>query len=318
MTPSVLTMRMRPLGNTGIQVSEIGLGAMQLGNHEWHGPSEEKSLLIVDEAIRLGCTFIDTSPIYAYGRSEQLLGRALRGRRGEVVLCTKFGVWPDATLDYSADRIEESVEDSLERLGTDYLDILLFHGLPPERDADALAPHYKVLQRLVDSGMVKTYGMSYEPQTSDELRGFVEDGGVSCFELRFNPLYQHTAALFEQLVSSGVGLIGNVPLESGWLSGKYDASSSFDIARDRWSASDIAHRAELVAEFRTLLPAGVSMPQAALAYILSRPEISTIIPGTKTVGQLLANCAAAELELQQQTIDAIRGLGAETTDRLPW
>lgn len=310
-------MRTRPLGQTGIEVSEIGFGAMQLGNHEWNGPDTDESIQLVHEAISVGCTFIDTSPVYAYGRSEQILGQALAGRRNEVVICTKFGVWPDATLDYSADRIEESVAGSLERLGTDYLDVVLFHGLPPDRSAAGLSAHYKALQGLVDAGMVRTYGMSFEPPTPDELRRYVEEGGVSCFEFRFNPLAQHTIALFPELRKQGVGLIGNVPLESGWLSGKYDARSTFDVARDRWTRADIAHRAALVDELRAMLPAGMSLPQASLAFILAQPEVSTIIPGIKSSEQLKTNREAAELVLDYELVAAIRALGTNRAE-LPW
>jgi aryl-alcohol dehydrogenase-like predicted oxidoreductase len=311
-------MRTRALGTTGIEASEIGFGAMQLGNHEWNGPEQDEAIRLVHEAIRVGCTFIDTSPVYAYGRSEQILGQALAGRRDEVVICTKFGVWPDATLDYSADRIEESVAGSLERMRTDHLDVLLFHGLPPDRSAAGLSAHYKALQGLVDSGMVRTYGMSFEPPSADELRRYVEEGGVSCFEFRFNPLAQRTAALFPELRRLGVGLIGNVPLESGWLSGKYDASSTFDVARARWTDEDIAHRAKLVAELRAIVPEGVGLAEASLAFILAQPEVSTIIPGTKSLEQLHANAEAANVRLPDDVVEAIRALGASKTDELPW
>lgn len=308
-------MRTRKLGKTGIEVSEIGFGAMQLGNHEWNGPDTEESVKLISEAIDLGCTFIDTSPVYAYGRSEQILGQALAGRRNELVICTKFGVWPDATLDYSADRIEESVTGSLERLQTDYLDVILFHGLPPDRTAAGLAEHYKALQRLVDSKMVRTYGMSFEPPNPQELKRYVEEGGVSCFEFRFNPLAQHTKALFPELQKQGVGLIGNVPLESGWLSGKYDATSTFDTARDRWTTADIAHRAALVEELKALLPQGMSLPQASLAFIKAQQEVSTIIPGIKSSEQLKTNCE--ELALPDELVAAISALGSDK-EELPW
>lgn len=310
-------MRTRKLGQTGIEASEIGFGAMQLGNHEWNGPDEDEAIQLVHEAIRVGCTFIDTSPVYAYGRSEQILGQALAGRRSEVVLCTKFGVWPDATLDYDADRIEESVAGSLERMRTDHLDVLLFHGLPPDRTAAGLQAHYKALQRLKDSGMVRAYGMSFEPPNPDELRRYVEEGGVSCFEFRFNPLAQRTSALLPELARLEVGLIVNVPLESGWLSGKYDATSTFDVARDRWTPADIELRATLVEELRALLPDGMSLPQASLAFILAQPEVSTIIPGIKSGEQLRTNREAAELVLDDELVAAVRALGADRAE-LPW
>src|SRR5262249_42870090 len=114
-------MKKRVLGTTGIEVSEIGLGAWQLGEESWNGPGAEDSLQCVDEALALGRTFVDTAPGCAGGRSEELVGQALAGRRDEVVLCTKFGYWPDRRPDHDAARIEESVEQSLRRLRTDYV-----------------------------------------------------------------------------------------------------------------------------------------------------------------------------------------------------
>jgi aryl-alcohol dehydrogenase-like predicted oxidoreductase len=107
-------------------------------------------------------------------------------------------------------------------------------------------------------------------------------------------------------------------LEAGWLSGRYDATSTFDAARARWTPEDIAHRAELVDELRTILPNGISMPQATLAFILAHHEVSTIIPGIKSIDQLHANRGAAELTLSDDVIEAIHALGAKKTEELPW
>ncbi|WP_020577738.1 aldo/keto reductase [Actinopolymorpha alba] len=311
-------MRTRKLGDTGIEVSEIGVGAMQFGAANWRGPETEECVAIIDEAIRLGATFIDTAPAYAGGRSEEILGLALEGRRDQVVLCTKFGVWPD-TIDFSADRIEESVEASLRRLRTDYLDVLLVHSPPSDVMDGTSAPHYRVLQRLKDSGVIRAYGVSGRDDTAAEIRMIAETTGSQAIEMRFNALYQEPAAAFEQAAKSGVGLIIKVPLESGWLSGKYAATSVFDEARSRWSAEDIARRARLVEEFQALLPAGVSTAPAALSHILAQPEVSTVAPGTKSLAQLRENVAAADVVLPDDTLAALRALGSTHADnRLPW
>jgi aryl-alcohol dehydrogenase-like predicted oxidoreductase len=312
-------MRTRPLGASGIDVSQIGVGAWQFGSTEWNGPDEDECVAIVDEAISQGATFIDTAPAYAGGRSEEILGRALQGRRDQVVLCTKFGYWADAPADYSADRIEESVELSLRRLRTDYVDVLLIHSPPFEVMDGTSAPHYRVLQRLQDAGTIRAYGVSGRDDTSTEITKIVETTGSKAIEIRFNALYQEPAASFEQAAKAGVGLIVKVPLESGWLSGKYTATSTFDEARSRWSPDDIARRAALVEEFQALLPAGVSTAHGALSHILARPEVSTVVPGTKSLAQLRDNLAAATLTLPEATLDAIRGLGrTHAADPLPW
>jgi aryl-alcohol dehydrogenase-like predicted oxidoreductase len=317
-------MKTRHLGDSGIEVSEIGVGAMQFGSPAWRGPEEDECIAIVDEAIRLGATFIDTAPSYARGRSEEILGHALQGRRDQVVLCTKFGVWPDGvwpdvTIDYTTDRIEESVEASLRRLRTDYIDVLLFHGLPEEDRQRVVGDGAKVFQRLVESRTIRTYGLSHTPRSVQELHALVELTGCRCLEVRFNVLCQGPQEIFAEAARLGIGLIINVPLESGWLSGKYNASSEFDGLRSRWSPGDIARRAALVEAFQSLLPSGVSTPHAALSYILAQPEVSTIIPGTKSIAQLRDNLSAADVALSQRTLAAIREIGRDHAGNpLPW
>src|SRR5579875_1274671 len=212
-------MDRRTLGNTGIEVSEIGLGAWQLGAYrEWDGPDEAESVRIVEEALHLGCTFIDTASPYADGRSEEYLGRALAGRRQQVVICTKFGFWaPGYQEDHSADRIEEAVELSLRRLRTDYLDILLFHG-PPE-DFGGTPRHWEIMRGLVDTGVVRAYGVSVGGGSSAQIRHAVDTTGAQVIEVAYNAIRQEPSLAFDHAARAGVGLIANAPLESGWLSG---------------------------------------------------------------------------------------------------
>ncbi len=312
-------MKTRPLGATDIAASEIGLGAWQFGETAWNGPAEDECAAIVDEAIRVGVTFIDTAPAYAGGRSEEILGQVLEGRRDQVVLCTKFGYWADGQADYAADRIEESVEQSLRRLRTDHLDVLLIHSPSFEVMDGTTARHYGVLQRLRDSGVIGAYGVSGQADTAAEIRRIAETTGSQAIEIRFNALYQEPAAAFEEAAKAGIGLIVKVPLESGWLSGRYSATSTFDGTRGRWSPEEITRRAAMVAEFEAVLPEGVSTPHGALAHILAQPEVSTVIPGTKSLAQLRDNVAAAKVRLPQEALDAIRGLGrTHATDPLPW
>lgn len=246
-------MKRRSLGNSGIEVSELGIGTHQFGAADWGGPDEEACAEIIDEAIKLGATFIDTAPDYACGRSEEILGATLQGRRDQVVLCTKFSVASDS-IDHTAYRIEKSVEASLRRLRTDYLDVLLIHSPPREVIDGTSAPHYRVLQRLKDAGVIRAYGVSGRADTAAEIRMISETTGSQVIEVRFNALYQEPVEAFEQAAKAGIGLIIKVPLESGWLSGKYTETSVFDEARSRWTAADITRRARMVDKFQELLP----------------------------------------------------------------
>jgi len=311
-------MKKRVLGRTGIEVSEIGLGAWQLGEESWNGPGEEESLRIVDEALALGCTFVDTAPGYGGGRSEELLGRALAGRRDEVVLCTKFGYWPDRRPDHDAARIEESVEQS-RRLRTNTVDLLLVHSPPDPAVLDVDSPHYSVLERLKASGVIRAYGVSLTDDSGTELRRVLETGS-DAVEVRFNALHQEPLEAIEQAAERGVAVIVKVPLESGSLSGKYRAESTFGDVRSRWTPDEIVRRARLVDEFERLLPSGTSTPHAALQFVLAQPVVSTVIPGAKSLEQLRDNVAATEDSLPPETITAIRELWEEElqSEPLPW
>jgi aryl-alcohol dehydrogenase-like predicted oxidoreductase len=312
-------MRTRPLGTSGIEVAEIGVGAWQFGADDWNGPGEDTCRVIIDEAIRRGATFIDTAPAYGDGESERILGRVLEGRRDQVVLCTKVGFWPGSPPDWSADRIEESVEASLERLRTDYLDVLLIHSPPPEVFDGRRVQHYEVMQRLKDAGVIRAYGISGTVDTASEIRTAADTTGCDAIEIRFNPLHQEPASAFHQASEAGIGLIVKVPLESGWLSGNYGPASTFDGTRSRWSTEDIARRAALVRQFETLLPSEVTTPHGALSHILAHPEVSTVVPGTRSLDHLRNNLAAADVKLPPATLQAIRSMGDSLAeDPLPW
>jgi aryl-alcohol dehydrogenase-like predicted oxidoreductase len=302
-------MNSRALGKTGIQVSEVGVGAWQLGESSWNGPGDQESVRIVEEALVLGCTFVDTAPAYGGGRSEALLGQALAGRRDRVVVCTKFGYWPDRSADFSPERIEESVEASLRRLRTDYLDVLLLHSPPDPGVLDASAPHYGRLERLKSQGVVRAYGVSLTEDSSAELVRVLNTTS-EVVEVRFNALHQEPLAGIQQAARQGLGVIVKVPLESGWLSGRYRAESTFDDVRSRWTREQITRRAGLVRGFERVLPEGTPPARGALRFILAQAAVSTVAPGAKSVGQLRDNVAAADGSLPLDAVAAIRDLWA--------
>src|SRR5512141_3253094 len=125
-------MNLRPFGNTGMNVSEIGLGAWQLANPDWGVNDQSEALKIVQKSLDAGCNFFDTAPGYGGGRSEELLGEGLKFVRKDIILCTKFGHSPDGKSDCSMAAIRPSLEASMKRLQTDYLDIVLMHNPPRE------------------------------------------------------------------------------------------------------------------------------------------------------------------------------------------
>jgi aryl-alcohol dehydrogenase-like predicted oxidoreductase len=306
-------MRTRQFGATGIEVSAIGLGAWQLGrSSQWpEGPDEAQGIRIVHAALDAGVTFIDTAPGYADGRSELTIGRALTGgRRERVVLCTKVGHTPEGGTDWSVDAVGRSVRRSAQRMGTDHLDVVVLHNPPPEVLDGSRSEHYRVLERLRDAGVIRAFGVSVD--AGSEVDTALATSSMTALEVRLSALYQEPWEAVGRAGDRGVGTVVKVPLESGWLSGRYDAGSTFTDVRARWSAEDVALRARLVDELRALLPDGVSLLEGALGFLLAYDAVSTVIPGTRTVQHLTTSVAAASRPLPAQTVDAIRAWYATT------
>ncbi|HEY2981971.1 MAG TPA: aldo/keto reductase [Anaerolineales bacterium] len=312
-------MKRRAFGNTGMNVSEIGLGAWQLANPDWGVSDQNDAVRIVQKSLEAGCTFFDTAPGYGNGVSEEMLGKGLKSVRKDVIICTKFSHYEAGVRDFAAANVRPVLEGSFRRLQTDYVDMLLLHNPPRELMDGRNAPSlYDELEKLKGEGKLREYGVSLDWQV--ELETVVETTNSKALEVFFNALYQEPLPAFPKAKQKGVGLIVKVPLDSGWLSGRYRGDSKFEDVRNRWSPEVIARRAALVEKFAALVPAGTSLAHAALQYCLAQPEISTVIPGAKTVDQALDNFAAADKQLSPETVRAMHALWTKEieSDPLPW
>lgn len=312
-------MQYRVLGKSGLSVSAIGFGAWQLNNPLWGGPDEAASLRLVQAALDGGCNFFDTAPGYGEGASERLLGQALRGRRDAAVICTKFGHSYDGETDFSVANLRPALESSLRRLQTDRVDVLLLHNPPaPLLDGAQAGDLYAELTALQAEGKLRVFGASVD--WAEELGLLSRTTPSGAAEVLFNAFHQEPRRAFAEAESRGLGLIAKVPLDSGWLSGRYDERSRFTGIRERWTPEVVARRATLVREMRTLLPSGLSLPCAALRFVLAHREISTVIPGVKDAAQLEANLAAAAEPLPLEVVAAIRALWQREIagNPLPW
>ena len=278
-------------------VSEIGLGAWQLGvDSGWLSMSGQESAAIVHEALDQGINFFDTAPNYGYGTSETRLGDALKKTdRSRIVINTKFGRTDDGEINFSAEYIRTSLEASLRRLQTDYVDSLIIHNPPFDHLDGNHNAHYETLERIMEEGKIRAYGASLD--TNAEMQLFMNTTNGKVIEAFFNILHQDAGKAFEAAKEKGLGIIVKVPLDSGWLTGKYNAESMFTDIRERWSKQDIETRARLVEEVRKLMQGGSDIGQAAIAFCLAYDAVSTVIPGNKTIAQLRSNLESIKMPL---------------------
>lgn len=324
-------MRIKTLGNTGLKVSEICLGTMTFGGKGFWTAigalDEAASNRIVARAVEAGVNFIDTADVYSEGLSEELTGRAvaaLGAKRSDVVIATKvYGQMGEAPNDRGASRahITDGVHASLKRLGTDYIDLYQIHGL------DLVTPveeTVRALDDLVRQGHIRYIGVSnWSAWTIMKALGVAEQRGWSriaslqaYYSIAGRDLEREVAPL---LAAEGVGLMVWSPLAGGLLSGKYDRDGSgpegsrratFDFPPvDRGRAFACIDAMRAIGESM-----GVSVAQIALAYVLAKPFVTSVIIGARNEEQLSDNLAAVEVTLSEQelaTLDAASQLPLE-------
>lgn len=301
-------------------VSEIGLGTWQLGKDSgWQGMSTKDALGIVESALEYGINFFDTAPNYGYGTSEERLGKALKGvDRSKIVINTKFGHTVSGITNFSSDYIRESLEGSLKRLGVDYVDSLIIHNPPLAYLDGNKNDHYQVLERLMEEGKIKAYGASLD--TYQEMKLFMDTTNAKVIEAFFNMLHQDASRAFDLAIKKEVGIIVKIPLDSGWLSGKYNAESTFDDIRSRWSRQDIQTRANLVNRVMEIVHAKDDLAQKAISFCLAYDAVSTVIPGNASIAQLTSNVASINNPVSRELVEKLEDFYINEVKelKLPW
>jgi aryl-alcohol dehydrogenase-like predicted oxidoreductase len=312
-------MRCRLLGRTPYKVSEVSFGAWAIGG-SWGAVSDEESLAALHKAIDCGVNFIDTADVYGDGRSERLIAKLKKSRKDEIVVATKAGRrLPQQTVEgYNRENLTAWVEESLRNLSTDALDLLQLH-CPPGGVYDR-PDIFGILDDMVRAGKIRYYGVSVE-KVEEALKA-IQYPNVQTVQIIFNCFRQRPAEVFfAQAKQRQVGILARVPLASGLLTGKLGRDSSFpkDDHRNfnrRGEAFDIGETfsgvdydlgLEAVEEIRKLLPAGVSMSQFALRWILMFDAVSCAIPGGKRPEQVAENCQSSELPpLTEEAMAGVR------------
>ncbi len=311
-----VTMHYRTLGKSGLRVSEIGFGLWAAGGDAW-GPTDDQDVLsAIDYTLDHGVNFYDTADVYGWGHSEELLGKAMKGRRDRFIVATKIG-WRDFAGEAgrsaytTGEKLIAGVESNLRRLNTDYIDVIQSH-------IDFRDPTMEIFlegfQRLQQAGKVRAYGVS----TSDfsYLKAFNHDGHCATLQIDYSILNRTAEAdILPYCQEQHIGVIVRGALAMGILAGKFTPDTRFpeNDWRRRWHENEDEYRVflqdlETVEKLRPLAQ-GRTLAQLALQFVLAHPAVSTVIPGIKNIKQAEANLATAALppltleELHQ--IDAI-------------
>jgi len=294
-------MRYRTLGSTGIKVSEVGFGAWAIGGNTHgnsYGPTDDEvSLAAIQKAVELGCNFFDTADVYGHGHSEELLGKAMKGRREDMIIATKVGgdfYHGQPRMNFDSDYVELALEKSLERLGTDYVDLLQMHNPPIQLIRNPKL--YLPFEKLKKLGKIRHYGVSiHNPQEGLEAMKY---GRPKSLQVVFNLFRQEPKEkLFESARERNVGIIAREPLANGFLSGKYNEDSIFppgDIRHNfpREYVRQLTHASE---QLKFLESKQRTLSQASIRFVLDHKEISTVIPGSKVPAQSEQNMKASNL-----------------------
>jgi len=310
-------MQTRVLGSTGVKVSPLCLGAMMFG--AWGNPDHDESIRIIHRALDAGINFIDTADVYSAGESEEIVGKALAGRRENIVLATKahgtMGADPNQQGNSRRWLIREC-ENSLRRLGTDYIDLYQIHRPEPETDVDETLG---ALSDLIRAGKILYAGSSTFPasqivqaQWTAERRGrerFV------CEQPPYSILVRGIEAeVLPVCQQYGMGVIPWSPLAGGWLSGQYRKDAEVPVSRraqrlpHRYDLSLPGNQAKLEAADQLAKladEAGLSLIHLALGFVLSHPAVTAPIIGPRTMEQLESQLGAADVVLDAAILDRI-------------
>jgi aryl-alcohol dehydrogenase-like predicted oxidoreductase len=319
-------MERRILGATGISVGEMALGAMMFG--AGGNPDHDESVRVIHAALDAGINLVDTSDVYSSGESEEIVGRAIKGRRDEVVLATKFGLpmGDDPNRGGGSRRwIIQAAEDSLRRLDTDHIDLYQMHRPDPATDVDETLA---ALSDLVRAGKVRAIGSSTFPaELIVEAQWTAQRRGHQRF-LTEQPRYSilnrvNEAAVLPTARRYGMGVLTYGPLSSGWLSGRADPTRGHrsagagarvfdqDQPANRAKLEVVGRLSELAAQ------AGLALPHLATAFVLAHPAVSAVLLGPRTMEQLEGSLAGAATVLDPDLLDQIDAIVAPGTELNP-
>jgi aryl-alcohol dehydrogenase-like predicted oxidoreductase len=299
----------RAFGRTGWQVSEVGYGMWGMG--AWTGSDDEESLRSLERALTLGCNFFDTAWVYGLGRSERLLGEALRawgskpiGGHASIVATKvppKNMKWPgkaeyDVRDTYPADHIREYTEKSLANLGLESIDVQQLHVWS---DAWASDPGWqRAIETLKREKLIRAFGISVNRWEPNNVMRALETGLVDSVQVVYNIFDQNPEdELFPYCQQHGIAIIARVPLDEGGLTGRLRADSRWpdgDWRNLYFTPRHLAETIERVDRLEVVVPDGMDLPELALRFVLAHPAVTTTIPGMRKLTHVDKNLAVSD------------------------
>jgi aryl-alcohol dehydrogenase-like predicted oxidoreductase len=313
-------MEQRTLGPSGLNVSAVSLGTWAIGGDNWGAVNDDDSIAAIREAIEVGMTFIDTADIYGKGHSEEIVGRAIKGRREQAIIATKAAnrwneqgeVWRDCSYDY----ILQAAQASLKRLQTDTIDVYIIHGPDPNTP---IPETMRALEKLLQDGVVQAVGVSrYNREQIEEAQ--------DCIQLH---VAQYPLNIFRRgeitpilpfCREHSIGVMAYAPLSKGLLTGKFDTGASFpeNDLRSRMGEFQGEAFQERLSAAEQMKPIaekhGKTLAQLAINWNLCQPGVTTALTGAKKPAQVKENAGGAGWQLTQADLDEIERIVSGLTD----
>ena len=304
-------MTQRTLGTSELQVSPVGIGTWAIGGDFWGEVNDQKSIRAIQAGLDAGINLIDTAPAYGAGHSEEVVGKAIKGRRDEVVVATKVGVIRTATefkRSLKADSVRQEIEDSLRRLDVDVIDLYQIHW--PDPDTPFEEP-MEVLMKAQEQGKFRYLGVSnFTVEQMEQIRKL---GNVVSLQPHYSLLKRDIeGGILEYCRSNGIGILSYGTLAAGILTGKFTELPQFDEGDNRanfypWFKQPVWNQVQkLVDVLREIAQErGVPVAHVTIAWTVQQPGITTALVGSRTDEQARSNAAAMEFQLNQTEIDRI-------------
>ena len=303
-------MKTKRLGNSDLWITPVGLGTWAIGGGDnpygWGAQDDEVSIRTIQHALDLGINWIDTAKGYGHGHSEEIVGRALKGRRDKVCIATKCGIlWKDDGSDIyghlKAQSIKEEVESSLRRLQTDVIDLYQIHWPLPDEDIEE---GWQAISDLIDAGKVRYGGVSNF--NVEQLKRIAPIRAITSLQPPYSMIKSEIETdILPYCAQQHIGVIVYSPMQAGLLSGKFTTQRAANLPADDWRKGDpnfqepiLSINLEMVAALQKIADRnGISMSVLAIAWTLRRSEVTAAIVGARRPSQIEETVKAGEVEL---------------------